>query len=62
MNDTPNYAHWERQPLVEEATRLYLLVQTQADVISHLRLASKDAIAAYRALIIQQEKERDDWK
>lgn len=62
MNDTPNYGEWQRQPLVDEATRLYLLAQKQAEEIVQLRLDIKDAIAAYRERIITNERERDDWK
>lgn len=62
MTDTPTYSEWQRQPLIDEATRLYLLAQQQAGEIVQLRLELKDAIAAYRKRIIDNERNRDDWK
>lgn len=56
MNDTPTYSTWERQPLVDEATRMYLLLQEKQHEIEALKLDNKARREAYRQLVLEISK------
>jgi len=57
MNDTPNYAEWQRQPLVDEATKMYLALQQERMANEQLRIDLKDAMK-----LVRKQHDKDDWK
>ena len=52
----PTFNTWERQTLDKFAEEAHLRLQQQNEQLEQLRLDVKDAIAAYRALIIKDYK------
>lgn len=54
--DTPTYSTWERQPLVDEATRLYNLLVEKQHEIECLKLDIKTRREAYRKFIVETSK------
>jgi hypothetical protein len=51
----PTFSTWERATLDRFAAEAYAKLQQQDDQIQHLQADLKDAIAAYRELMKQQE-------
>jgi hypothetical protein len=64
MTDAPDFKTWSRERLEEFVTSAYTKMIAQQETIANLRHDLKDAIRAYRDLIIQHEKEKqnDDRK
>ena len=52
MNDTPNFATWERQTLEKFAMDAYIKLQQQEDQIAHLRGDLKDAMQLLRSATV----------
>jgi hypothetical protein len=53
---TPTFPAWERQTLDRFAEEAHLRLRQQQDQLEQLRGDLKDAIAAYRALLIRDPK------
>ena len=57
MEDLPNFAEWERQPLVDEAFKMYRRLIALQSANEQLRLDLKDAMK-----MVRQQHNKDDWK
>lgn len=55
MSSPPNFAAWNSQTLANFAYEAYLQLQTQHDLIQQLMADKKDAIEAYRELILRYD-------
>jgi hypothetical protein len=53
--NTPDFAVWQHETLAQFATEAYAKLQEQDDTIQQLQRDLKDAISAYRKLLILHE-------
>lgn len=56
MNNQPDFSTWERVNLVNIASDMYLKLQHQDIEMQQLKLDFKDALVAYRQLIIKDDE------
>lgn len=57
MDDLPNFAEWQRQPLVDKANEMYHKLVELHQANEQLRLDLKDAMK-----LVRQQHNKDDWK
>ena len=58
MADTPDFSTWSKATLILFCERAYERMQHDQEEIASLKATVKDAIQAYRELIINHEKEK----
>jgi hypothetical protein len=54
MSSPPNFAAWNPQTLANFAHEAYLQLQMQHDLIQQLQCERKDAIKAYREILLSR--------
>lgn len=63
MDDLPNFAAWDKTALEQQCVEDHMTLQRLHEELQIARQERADAIAAYRQLIINHERQHnDDWK
>jgi hypothetical protein len=60
MADAPDFSTWEKAALLQFCEDAYKRMQQDQEEIASLKATVKDAIQAYRELIINHDKEKQN--
>jgi hypothetical protein len=60
MNDVPDFKQWDTPALVRFCEQAYVHMQTTQADMEVLRASIKDAVRAYRELVIKHAKEKQN--
>lgn len=60
MDDAPDFSTWEKATLVLFCARAYGRMQHDQEEIASLKATVKEAIQAYRELIVNHDKEKQN--